>query len=101
MHWESTDNFGNLSVATSAATSLEELKAELESMIDVVFARTPEGVTFSVDKSYQEIAAPSDQQVTHVLTVPLLASVSAEDVQSTLREVLTKLGRNATVQGTW
>lgn len=101
MNWESTDNFGNLSVATSAATSLEELKAELESMIDVVFARTPEGVAFSVDKGYQEIAAPSDQQVTHVLTVPLLASVSAEEVQATLREVLAQLGREATVQGTW
>ena len=101
MHWESTDNFGNLSVATSSATSLDELRAELESMIDVVFARTAEGVRFSVDKSYQEIAAPSDQQVTHVLTVPLLASVSAEDVQSTLREVLDQMGREAAVQGTW
>ncbi|MEI7576461.1 MAG: hypothetical protein WCK51_06175 [Armatimonadota bacterium] len=101
MNWESTDNFGNLSVATSSASSLEELRTELESMIDVVFARTPEGVVFSVDKSYQEIAAPSDQQVTHVLTVPLLATLSAEDVQATLREVLAKMGREAAVQGTW
>lgn len=101
MNWESTDNFGNLSVATSAATSLEELKVELESMIDVVFTRTTDGVRFSVDKSYQEIAAPSDQQVTHVLTVPLLATVSEEAVQSTLREVLAQLGREATVQGAW
>lgn len=101
MHWESTDNFGNLSIATSSATTLEDLRVELESMIDVVFARTPEGVAFSVDKSYQEIAAPSDQQVTHVLTVPLLGSVSTEDVQATLRDVLAQLGREATVQGTW
>lgn len=101
MHWESTDNFGNLSVATSSATSLEDLRADLESMIDVVFSRTPEGVVFSVDKSYQEIAAPSENQVTHVMTVPLLASESEETVQSVLREVLDHMERDAKVQGAW
>lgn len=88
-------------MAISTAASLEELKIELQSMVDVVFARTPEDVRFSVDKAYQEVAAPSDQQVTHVLTVPLLATVTEKEVQSTLREVLAQMGREATVQGTW
>jgi hypothetical protein len=101
LRWESTDNFGNLSIATTSATTLDELKADIESMIDVVFSRTPEGVTFSVDKAYQEIAAPSDSQVTHVLTVPLLASFSSDQVQECLKEVLGSLGREASVQGPW
>lgn len=101
MHWESTDNFGNLSVATSAATCLDTLEPDLESMIEVVFARTPEGVSFSVDADYHEIAAPSGDQVTHIMTVTNMKSLGVAEIQDRLRDVLLRLGKHAEVQGSW
>lgn len=108
MRWESTDQFGNLFVGSSEATSREELKADLESMAEEVFLRREDGVAFAIDLDYAEIAAPDANQVSHVMQLPWISHrlESGEDreavfadIEATLAEALA--GRRAHVQGPW
>lgn len=70
MQFSATDNFGNLMVAESAARSDDELHADLAAMVQAVLAHHPGAVTFSVDVGYGEVAAPSGDQVSHIMSVP-------------------------------
>jgi hypothetical protein len=88
--WETTDQFGNLLVALSDASSLDSLRSDLADMVGRVFDRhADESATFSVDLDYNEISAPRGDQVSHVLQVGWLASsgLSVEQVKDVLREV--------------
>lgn len=101
--WENTDQFGNLKVACSGASSVDTLNADLESLVEAVFAQHSSGVTFSVDASYGEIAAPNGDQVSHVLSLPFLSSVAdksaaSAEIQQALREIV---GDRASVIGPW
>lgn len=99
LKWENTDQFGNLKVATSAATSSAELRAELVAMVEDVLTAHPTGAVFAVDAPFCEISAPSGDQVSHVLAVPLFESgLTMEDAQAMLQELV---GDRAAVQGPW
>lgn len=109
MNWEATDQFGNLYVGTSEADSLESLRADIESMVEEVYQRCETVPTFSVDVSYNEISAPDGNQVSHVLTVPLLThiaqsegpEIASQRVQDLIQDVLSSGGREGRVQGPW
>ena len=111
MVWESTDQFGNLCVAVSEASSIAALQPELESMVEEVFLRNEGAVTFSIDPSYGEISAPDGNQVTHILSVSLFQELMDEGMENPqiiieVGDMIKKIastypGRNATVCGPW
>lgn len=103
LHWENTDQFGNLKAACSNAASVAELSPDLEAMVEAVFAQHSANVTFSVDASYGEIAAPNGDQVSHILSLPFLSGAAdkaeaSDQIQSALREIV---GEKAKVIGPW
>jgi hypothetical protein len=103
MQWESTDQFGNLMVATCDATDSEGISEALSEMVRAVFERTPEGVTFSIDSSYREVAAPSPDQVSHILTLPYLGGGEScrAEVERLLAQVVADKGLQARIIGPW
>lgn len=72
MEWEATDNFGNLNVAVSEASSLEELRGDLESLVEELHHRHPDGGKISVDFSYGEVNGPDPEEVSYVMQVAWL-----------------------------
>ncbi len=105
MVWESTDNFGNLMSATSNATTLEDLRVDVKSLLEELFHRQAGKCTISVDVPFSQIAGPDENRVSHVLTVPGLSKISdpqPEAVPKMVREVAADLGNNTVeVVGPW
>ncbi len=101
MVWESTDNFGNLLVATSSANTVPELAAELESMCQEVFHRHPGTVVFSIDLEFDQVSAPDGNQVSHVLSIqPNLGTF--EDIKELLLTIVARTTRSdVSVIGPW
>ena len=101
MVWESTDNFGNLLVATSSAKTGAELYEDLESLCQEVFHRYSGNVTFSIDLDFNQISAPDGNQVSHVLTIqPGVESQS--EIHRTLLEIAARKNRpDVAVIGPW
>ena len=107
LNWENTDQFGNLKVATSSATGLDDVDQDLQDMIRAVFDQHGVGVKFSVDVAYAEISAPRGDQVSHVLNLPFVSGLTGSgmdkgEIQSALSEKLRALvGEDAEVVGPW
>jgi hypothetical protein len=107
LSWENTDQFGNLKVATSSATGLEDVEADLRDMSRTVFEQHGEDVMFSVDVSYAEVSAPKGDQVSHLLNLPFVSGLIAggmpkSEVQQTLTNMLVGIvGETAKVVGPW
>lgn len=78
MNWEATDQFGNMYIGASAATSRESLLPDVVALLGEMRSRI--GIAFQVtfDYSYQEINAPDPENVVFVVQVPWLASLSRE-----------------------
>ena len=73
MEWEATDNFGNLNVGVSEASSLEELRGDLENLVEELHHRHPDGGQITVDFEYGEVNGPNPDEVSHVMQVAWLA----------------------------
>jgi hypothetical protein len=107
LQWENTDQFGNLKVATSSATGLDDVEHDLRDMARAVFEQHGEDVTFSVDVNYAEISAPRGDQVSHLLNIPFVTTlITAGAERAELQEGLSiKLkeivGNIAQVIGPW
>ena len=111
MQFSATDNFGNLMVAESAARSDADLHADLVTLVEAVLAHHPGPVAFSVDVGYGEIASPSGDQVSHIMSVPWFgereaAGESREGVYAAVAGQLGQIAaahpeREITIQGPW
>ena len=107
LQWENTDQFGNLKVATSSATSLENVKSDLEDMVKAVFEQHGREVTFSIDVPYAEISAPRGDQVSHVLNLPFVTVFTAggmeesEILASLTQQLKSFVGDSTKVIGPW
>lgn len=82
MQWEATDQFGNLYVMTSTAVSIDELRPQLESLIEQLRFRTGGApFTVTVDTEYGEINGPDPNGVSHVIRCGWVEGLPAEYVQ--------------------
>jgi hypothetical protein len=90
LNWETTDQFGNLVVANSSASSSDQLREDLENLCTRVFDRHwGEIITFSIDFEYGEISAPRGDQVSHMVQMPWLteSGLNVEGIEATMREI--------------
>lgn len=87
IQWEATDQFGNLFVAASTASSVEELAADVGSLISELRSAGKSGVV-SFDFEYCEINGPDPESVSHVLQVPWLADCDPEGLVAEIRGLL-------------
>jgi hypothetical protein len=112
MQWESTDNFGNLMVATSEATTPDGLAHDLQLLIDALLDRHEGEVAISVDVPYGEVAGPSGNQVSHIVNCSAFFEAEAsqgktqeqvsEETQALIRGLLSNNpARTVEVQGPW
>lgn len=111
MQFSATDNFGNLMVAESAARSDADFHADLAAMVQAVLAHHAGSVTFSVDVGYGEVAAPSGDQVSHIMSVPWFAEregagESREAIYTVVSRQLGEIAaahpeREISIQGPW
>ena len=107
LQWENTDQFGNLKVATSDATTLEEIEPDLRDLARAVFEQHGEDVMFSVDVNFAEISAPRGDQVSHLLNVPFVGNLikngtdKSEIQYSLTRQLEAMVGETAKVVGPW
>ena len=115
MQWESTDNFGNLSVATSNAQTPESLKEDLQNLVTTLFHRwesTPDlDIKISIDVRSGEICGPDSNQVSHIMEVPWLSKrvrdgETPDEVYLHIHELTSSCidessPRKITVQGPW
>lgn len=85
MQWEGTDQFGNLFIGVSDATSIDELRPHLASLVEQLKIRT-EGrpMTITVDTEYGEINGPDPNGVSHVIRCGWVEGLPAEYVQDIL-----------------
>ena len=107
LQWENTDQFGNLKVATSSATGLEDVESDLRDMARAVFEQHGEDAMFSVDVSYAEVSAPKGDQVSHLLNLPFVSDLVASgmpkgEIQDSLTRQMERIvGETARVVGPW
>jgi hypothetical protein len=97
MVWESTDNFGNLMVANSSATTLEALQPDLYSLCSELFARHAGEVKITVDRAFGQIGGPEEFQVSHVLNVPSLSKLLPDGIEPLIpiiASIASELGRD-------
>ncbi len=67
VHWEPTDQFGNLYIGTCEAFDVEDLREPLSSMLEELRQRTEGEIRLTVDLEYSEINGPDPEQVSHIL----------------------------------
>lgn len=107
LQWENTDQFGNLKVATSDATGLDDIEPDLRDLARAVFEDHGEEVFFSIDVAYAEVSAPRGDQVSYVLNIPFVteliaAGVDKSEIQDSLTTQLEAMvGETAKVVGPW
>jgi hypothetical protein len=111
VHWEATDQFGNMFIGATEATSSEALVEDLVDMIQEVKARHSGPCTFSIDVSYGEISAPKADPVSHVLNVSWISGLLGDGhskpavfdmVSATLQRAIDQCGYDdVTIQGPW
>lgn len=89
--WESTDQFGNMFIGVSSATSVEELGADLKSLVEELSQRGSEGKV-TVDFGFGEINGPDPDAVSHVLQVPWLEECAADEVFAGIDGMFAELG---------
>lgn len=93
IHWEATDQFGNLYIGTSSALHADELEVELAEMLERLGETTNETIVLTVDAEYGQITGPRPEHARYVLNVPLLtewlsAGQSAEHVVAAVAEMV-------------
>lgn len=96
MDWEATDQFGNLWVGNSHAVGIDDLRPELESLVEQLVHRT-EGRPFkiTIDREYGEINGPDPDGVSHVIRnswVEGLPAEYAQDICDALEEICSGRG---------
>lgn len=91
MQWEATDQFGNLYVGVSTATSFGELTPHLQSLAEKLRERFPdEPITVTLDLEYAEINGPNPESVSHVIQCAWLSEqteLSAEELRAAIGQV--------------
>lgn len=107
LRWQNTDQFGNLKVATTSATSFDDVVPDLTDLVETVFAQHGEDVKFSIDVAYGEVSAPGGDRVSHVLALPFITESlamgeSETSLQATLQRKLERvLQGRAAIVGPW
>jgi hypothetical protein len=107
--WESTDQFGNLMVASSDTSSELELLEVLKDFCTVVCERNSDPISIAIDVAYSEVSAPRADQVTHVLNLNFISQKKSEglkvaEIESLFAELIKKVcpaGRDISVRGAW
>jgi hypothetical protein len=89
MTWESTDQFGFLKIAISAAETWEDLQEDLADLIVEMGALMPAGFTLHVDDEDGQVISPDPEQPQRILQCPWAAGRldSAAQVRSLLAEL--------------
>lgn len=101
LNWENTDQFGNLKVAHSSASSLEELLADVAELAEVL-AESHEGpLELSFDGTTGEVLGPSVDHVTHILQVPELGERVEEFVDPIGAALAEQYGDRIICLGAW
>lgn len=98
MQWSSTDQFGNLNVATSDATTFEELRPDLASLIEELQLRTQGPIRITVDIDYTELNGPDPENVSHILQAPNLACFHSDQSPEEIRAAIAELADGVEVQ---
>lgn len=88
MEWQATDQFGNLYVGESDATSVEALRPALASLVEEVRERAGDGFRVTVDFGYREVCGPDPENVTHVLRVPWLGEAPRPETLAEIAEAV-------------
>lgn len=94
VHWEATDNFGNLCVGVSGAEGWEALREDVKSLLEELAHRHPGGGQMAVDFEYGEMCGPSPDEVSRVMQVAWLVGKGEEfeRVAELVREVAEEAG---------
>mgnify|MGYP001202624036 CR=1 FL=1 len=92
MHWQATDQFGNLYRGESESSDVETLRDEIADMLQQLRGRTDGAITITVDTEYGELNGPDPNQVSHILGVPWLEGADPAEVVSCVEEVVSELG---------
>jgi hypothetical protein len=98
MQWSSTDQFGNLNVATSEATTMEELRPDLASLIEELQMRAPGSIKITVDIDDTELNGPDPENVSHILQAPKLACFHSDQSPEEIRAAIADLAGGIEVQ---
>ena len=82
VNWEATDQFGNLYVGQSDASSIAELQPHVESLFEKLRERCDGPIQVTIDLEYGQINGPHPEQVSHVLNVPMLEHLAASGMSA-------------------
>ncbi len=91
MQWEATDQFGNLYVGISQSTDSTSLVKELRSMLEEVWLRGAHQPVVTIDLGYGEICSPDPDNVSHILQVPWLCNLSADEARRQIEAIVQQI----------
>lgn len=90
VQWEATDQFGNLYVGMSSATSFAQLSGHVQDLAEKLKERFPDGpIVITIDFEYGEINGPDPEGVSHVLQTPWITDqteIGPEEMAARLAE---------------
>jgi len=70
VHWEPTDQFGNLYIGQLAATTIDDFRGPIRSMLTELAERATGDIRLTIDLEFAEINGPDPDQVSHILRSP-------------------------------
>ncbi|MBC8064178.1 MAG: hypothetical protein H7Y17_05065 [Chlorobia bacterium] len=88
MKWEATDQFGNLYIGISEASSWTEMQPEIASMLEELRARSSGPLRLTIDLEYSEISGPDPDRVSHILRSSWLGNQNADDALAQISEAV-------------
>jgi hypothetical protein len=96
MQWSATDQFGNLYIGESDATTPDQLRPHLASLLEELRERASGPVVVSIDMDYTEISGPTPDHVSHILRAPNLSCFhsgqSPEEIRSEVEGIVKEIG---------
>lgn len=88
MDWQATDQFGNLYIGESSATSIDDLVPDLKSLVSELIERNGTKFQLTIDFEYQEVNGPHPENVTHIMRIPWLSTMEKEAACTSLADAL-------------
>jgi len=104
VHWEPTDQFGNLYIGTCQAFDIEDLRAPLTSMLVELRERATGDIRLTIDLEYSEINGPDPEQVSHILRTSWLetqieAGKAPEHILESVNDLVLQLAESSGANG--
>lgn len=99
MKWEATDQFGNLYVGVSEASSWSELQPHIVSMVEEIQARTSSAIRLTIDLEYAEISGPDPDRVSHILKSSWLGGQDADEALSQISQAISGNDVSVSISG--